>query len=403
MRRAIIALVSATALMLTGLTPGPLRVSALGETSVTLNCTDSTSLTLLVDADTLASLTAAVQGMIDYPAGLSCTLVQNPLTTFFGHVVFAATNKSFVVAGGRWLVECTALFKKSPAPMLTVVKHVINDSFNGGSAVASDFTMTVSGSAVPVTGTISFPGSETGTTLTLQPGGYTVTETGPSGYVESDSSDCTGSLSGGDNKTCTVTNNDTEGTYIAPTQVVASTAGSRSASLLTRTSSCDTTACVWVNIAVNLHYRDGTNILEGTLNETIPEHQSCPNPDDPTTSIAVGPSHFDSKPTPSQNQSLNGCLSVIANAATTRTFVTQISGLPFPPGVPQLPGTFTGLQTNDPVNFSFLDNGNPSQWTDSSRDMLEGPPVSNIPNCPTGAIPPPSNRLENGNINVHPG
>jgi len=127
MRRAIIALVTATALMLTGLTPGPLRVSALGETSVTLNCTDDTSLTLLVDAEALASLTAAVQAMIDYPAGLSCTLVQNPLTTFFGHVVFAATNKTFVVAGGRWLVECQALLKKSPATTLTVIKHVIND------------------------------------------------------------------------------------------------------------------------------------------------------------------------------------------------------------------------------------------------------------------------------------
>ena len=126
MRRAIIALVTATALMLTGLTPGPLRVSALGETSVTLNCTDGTSLTVLVDAEALASLTAAVQGMIDYPAGLSCTLVQNPLplTTSFGHVVFAATNKTFVVAGGRRLVESMVLFKKSPKTTLTVVKHV---------------------------------------------------------------------------------------------------------------------------------------------------------------------------------------------------------------------------------------------------------------------------------------
>ena len=63
MRRAIIALLTATALMLTGLIPGPLRVTALGETSVTLNCTDGTSLSLLADADTLAGLTAAVQAM----------------------------------------------------------------------------------------------------------------------------------------------------------------------------------------------------------------------------------------------------------------------------------------------------------------------------------------------------
>ena len=120
MRRAIIALVTATALMLTGLIPGPLRVTALGETSVTLNCTDGTSLTLLVDADTLAGLTAAVQGMIDYPAGLSCTVVQNPLplTTFFGHVALATNPNTLVVAGGRWQVGCSTIFFYSSETMV---------------------------------------------------------------------------------------------------------------------------------------------------------------------------------------------------------------------------------------------------------------------------------------------
>ena len=79
MRRAIIALVTAAALMLTGLTPGPLRVSALGETSVTLNCDDGTSWTAVVDTDTFTSLSASVRGMLDYPAGLSCTLIQTPV------------------------------------------------------------------------------------------------------------------------------------------------------------------------------------------------------------------------------------------------------------------------------------------------------------------------------------
>ncbi len=310
MRRAIIALVTATALMLTGLTPGPLRVSALGETSVTLNCSDGTSLTLLVDADTLAGLTAAVQGMIDYPAGLSCTLVQNPLplTTLFGHVALAANQNTLVVAGGRWQVACSTIFFY---PSETMVP---------GPVVARGATRPALASLVSA----------------------------------------------------------------APS-----------------TSCGDIHGCVWVNIGVNLHFRDKTTILEGTLNETIPENQTCQDPTPGSTgTVDVGPSHFDSKPTPSQNQSLSGCLSVVANAATTRTFVTQTSGLPFPPGTPQLPG-FTGLQKDDPVNFSFLDNGNPSQWTDGSRDMLEGPPVSNNPNCPTVSIPPPSNKLENGNINIY--
>jgi hypothetical protein len=50
--------------------------SALGLTQVTLECDDGTSAQLLLDADNLASLTQAVQAMIDYPAGLTCTLLQ---------------------------------------------------------------------------------------------------------------------------------------------------------------------------------------------------------------------------------------------------------------------------------------------------------------------------------------
>src|SRR5687768_6770284 len=72
MRRAIIAILAAATLTISGLTFGPaLRAHALGETSVTLNCNDGTSRILSVDADALAQLTAAVQAMIDYPAGLS--------------------------------------------------------------------------------------------------------------------------------------------------------------------------------------------------------------------------------------------------------------------------------------------------------------------------------------------
>jgi hypothetical protein len=392
MRRAIIALLTATALMLTGLIPGPQRATALGETSVTLTCTDGTSVQLVVDADALAGLTAAVQGMIDYPAGLGCTLVQNPLPLriAFGHVASAATSKTFVVAGGRWLVECTAIFEAGVGlTTLTVIKHVVNNS--GGSAVASQFTMTVTGSAVP-SGTISFPGSETGTTVPMQPGSYTVTETGPSGYnsIPIDD-DCAGSLNAGDSRTCTVTNNDVEQGQVYPAEVVASSAGSRSASLAT--SSCDSTDCIWVNIAVNLHYRDNTNTLEGTLNETIPEHQSCPNPNDPTTSIAVGPSHFTSKPNP-------GCLFVDGNRAAVTTQVTQTSGLPFPSGLPVPPNELTGLEFGDDIHFSFVDVGNPG--ANRPKDQLNGPPALHDSNCELRAFGIMFHDLENGNINVHP-
>jgi hypothetical protein len=294
MRRPIIAGIIATALMLTGLTPGPLRATALGETSVTLTCTDNTSLTLLVGADTLASLTAAVQAMIDYPAGLSCTLVQNPLplVTFFGNVAFAANPNTLVVAGGRWLAPCSL-----------------------------------------------FVGFQTTT-----PGGV-MARGGPRPAL----------------------------------------AKVRQAPLLSTPCPVDPdNGCVWVNIGVNLHFRDKTSILEGTLNETIPENQFCPNVGDGTTSI--GPSHFTSKPTPS------GCLFVLDQLALTTTYVTQVFG----PGFTTL--AVNPLSVDDPVHFRFRDRGNPSQIT----DLLSGPPAFEDSDCGTGFRGTSEflYQLEHGNINI---
>lgn len=90
---------------------------------------------------------------------------------------------------------------------LVVIKHVINDE--GGSAVAGDFTITVSG--VTVVGGNAFPGAEEpGTTKTLSSvGDYSVEETaGPAGYYVLYSADCSGTIALGETKTCTVTNND---------------------------------------------------------------------------------------------------------------------------------------------------------------------------------------------------
>lgn len=88
---------------------------------------------------------------------------------------------------------------------LIVVKHVINN--DNGKATASQFTMTISG--VVAVGGNTFAGAESpGVTKTVDPGSYSVTESGPSGYVSSFSADCAGSIAAGDTKTCTVTNND---------------------------------------------------------------------------------------------------------------------------------------------------------------------------------------------------
>jgi len=86
---------------------------------------------------------------------------------------------------------------------LTVIKTVVNN--NGGTKQSSDFTMNVSGSGVSDD---SFPGSSTGTTVTLNPGVYSVDETAMTGYTKSLSNNCNGTITAGESKTCTVTNDD---------------------------------------------------------------------------------------------------------------------------------------------------------------------------------------------------
>ena len=94
------------------------------------------------------------------------------------------------------------------SPQLTVVKHVIND--NGGTAVATDFTMNVTGTNVS---NPSFPGEEApGVTVTLDQGSYSVDEVELFGYAKTLGADCSGTINVGESKTCTITNDD-----IAPT------------------------------------------------------------------------------------------------------------------------------------------------------------------------------------------
>ena len=86
------------------------------------------------------------------------------------------------------------------------MKHVVND--NGGDAAAGDFTMSVTATNPSRS---SFPGDEAGTTITVEPGAYTVAESGPTGYAASFSLDCEGTIALGETKTCTVTNDDIAG------------------------------------------------------------------------------------------------------------------------------------------------------------------------------------------------
>src|SRR5437899_2425 len=101
MKRAIV-----VAIFLAGLMAGmAIPASGLGGTQITLNCNDGTSLTAVVDTDTVTSLTQSVQALIDYPAGLSCTLLQTPVVRI-GNAANADVIQGFVNGGGRFRISC---------------------------------------------------------------------------------------------------------------------------------------------------------------------------------------------------------------------------------------------------------------------------------------------------------
>lgn len=84
---------------------------------------------------------------------------------------------------------------------LLITKQVINDG--GGEAEPSDFTITVDGNNPNPS---SFDGSSSGTSVSLEPGSYSITESSLPEYTSSKSGDCAGSLSTGETKQCTITN-----------------------------------------------------------------------------------------------------------------------------------------------------------------------------------------------------
>ncbi len=102
--------------------------------------------------------------------------------------------------------SCTLTNTFTPAATtstLVVVKQVINN--DAGTSTASDFTLNVTGTNVSQA---SFPGNASGTTITLDAGSYSVSESTSTGYAATFSTDCSGTLAVGETKTCTVTNND---------------------------------------------------------------------------------------------------------------------------------------------------------------------------------------------------
>lgn len=99
--------------------------------------------------------------------------------------------------------QCDGVDETPRTATLTVTKVVTND--NGGNNVVADFQLFADNGTTEIGVTSGVPTAVPATT-------YTITETGVPGYVASFSGDCNASgiitLAPGDNKTCTITNND---------------------------------------------------------------------------------------------------------------------------------------------------------------------------------------------------
>lgn len=137
---------------------------------------------------------------------------------FTGYSGDCDSNGDTTVALGE-SKTCT-LTNNDIAPTLTLVKTVVND--NGGNAVADDFQGKIDGNDV-----------DWATANTLNAGNYTASETNLPGYTAGSwGGDCAAdgsvTLGIGDNKTCTITNDDQQA-YITVTKVVTNDNGGSAA------------------------------------------------------------------------------------------------------------------------------------------------------------------------------
>jgi len=174
---------------------------------------------------------------IFFAVGSSATLGTN--SHFVGHILAltSITANTGATVQGQLLARNGAvtldnntitngICATTPVPtpaILHVIKHVIND--DGRTAVAADFNLHVKTSGIDVAASPAHGVESPGTTYTLAAGTYVVSEDTFAGYTVSYSgSDASGNitLASGDNKTVTITNNDTP-VVVTPPVVVTQT------------------------------------------------------------------------------------------------------------------------------------------------------------------------------------
>lgn len=139
-----------------------------------------------------------------------------------GHISIAPGDaKTCTITNNDLALSAPPIFSTpTPVPATLHVIKIVNNG-NGGTAVASDFSLHVKNSNVDVSGSPAFGMTTPGTSYSLTAGTYVVSEDANIFYTRSFSGDCDANgnvtLLAGNNKTCTVTN-----THIAATPPVVS-------------------------------------------------------------------------------------------------------------------------------------------------------------------------------------
>jgi Ca2+-binding RTX toxin-like protein len=174
------------------------------------NTFSAVTITTLPTAGTLQLSNVNVTAGQSIPVASIPNLSFTPATNAFGSpyatFTFQVQDNGGTANSGVDLDQSpnTITINVTALPMVTVIKQVVND--NGQAATPADFTITVNGTNVDQP---TFAGQDTpGVTVTMDPGSYSVTESGPFDYAGSFSSGCSGSLTFGQTATCTITNND---------------------------------------------------------------------------------------------------------------------------------------------------------------------------------------------------
>ncbi len=219
------------------------RALAFGGT-VTSDASTITVPTCLTLTKTVINNDGGAKAVSDFPLFVGATPVTSGVANIFIPGVYTAseTTDSGYTAS-IWGGDCTSAGNvtlangdnktctitnndvgSTPAATLTLIKTVINN--NGGIKVVSDFPLFIGTTSVA-----------SGAVTILAPGTYTVSETTDPGYTASIwggdcSSDGSIILANGDNKTCTITNNDVSSTTAATLTLIKSVTNDNGGSAL---------------------------------------------------------------------------------------------------------------------------------------------------------------------------